>query len=107
MVTIFTLSTSEDSISRLEEVTFDPLPIGESSRKQVWIHASEGVDITIEDVSVSDIQGSGTVTVTDFPKEVEDGKSGSITIESSSIRAETLNGISATIEVKAEAIIEP
>jgi len=107
MPQLFRLSASENSISPTEETTFDPLPIGESSTGKVWIHATEGVDITITDVSINSTHSSGTVTVIDTPTEVEAGESEPVTIETASIQAETLSGISATIEVEAEAIIQP
>lgn len=103
MSDIFTIL--EDG-SPADTVTFDPLPVGEESTKELTIRKETDGVLVVKDVSVN-TSGSGDVTVDRVTEELDDADQGELVLTVSAIDGENLNGIEANIEISAQATVYP
>jgi|APHM01.1.fsa_nt_gi hypothetical protein len=107
MPKLFELTEDGGGEVTVDSITFDPIPVADSDEQTVYVQNTSNGELTIESVSVSNETGSGTVDVVDAPETIAAGDSGAMLLRAESVAADTLNGISADIEIKASAIVYP
>lgn len=100
------VTEKNNSEAELEEVRFDPIPIGEDDTKTIYADNVTNQTVHIEP-EVDNVSGSGTVELVSYDDSIESGESGEITLRAKAINAEQLSGITANVTVDATAVIPP
>lgn len=103
---LFKLTETEYGNRVVPEVTFDPIPVGTAGSAEFWIQNKAPAVLTIEAV-LSETDGPGEIEVLSFPDEIPEGEAGRVRLQASPIEAEELAGLTAEIELQANAIIKP
>lgn len=106
MSKLISLHKTESDTEELDEVSFDPIPLGSNASKTIYVNNLTEQIITI-DPTVTDISGSGTVELVSYDEQIGGGERAAIELEASAINTETISGISANISVDAVAIVGP
>lgn len=103
---LFQLLDSPDG-DPIDTISFDPLPVSTSDEKTVYVHNISNGEMTIESASVVDESGNGTIEIVDQPTTLDPDERGELELRASSVQADTLRGISASISITANTIVRP
>lgn len=107
MSDIISLSSRKEKIEPVNEIVFDPIPISESSEKNIWIHKLISDEVFIDSLEITNIRGGGTMNIKSAPEKISERVAEPILIEAKSIDSKALQGISSEIEIKAHALLSP
>ena len=106
MVELIKLKEKQKDTEELEEITFEPIPIGSSHTKTVYVENVTEQTVQIEP-NVDKVSGSGTVSILSYDESIKSGESGEIELKADAINTEQISGISTSITVDAKAIVPP
>lgn len=107
MVELITLLEKDDNeTSELEEVRFDPIPLGEGDTKTIYAKNVTNQTVHIEP-DVTNVSGSGEVELVSYDSTVEPGELGEVSLRAEAMEMDELSGITADITVDAVAVVPP
>lgn len=106
MAELINLLEKRSDTESLQEIQFDPIPVGDDDIKSIYAENLTNQTVKI-DPTVSNVSGSGNVNIESYQENIQPDETAEIKLSAEAIQMDQLSGISADVTVEAKAIVPP